>query len=138
MATAQRSGSRKTVAKSASAKKRVAGTAPTGITKAKVKRVARKAKASLEDAAHDANLALKRAGRKLKREAVKLEAELQEAKGPAKRKAKRVGRKIASALESAGASLSALASRAKRGLASLSKPATKSPARKRVAKKAAS
>ena len=98
---------RKTARRSGTARK------STAFTKAKMKRVARKAKASLDVAAHDAGLALQRTARKLKRTAQKLETKFSEAKGPAKRRARRVGRKVASAVESAGESISAAARKAK-------------------------
>ena len=72
-----------------------------GITKAKVKRVARKTQAALEVAAHDAGLALRRTARKVKRTAQKLETRIEESKGPAKQTAQRMKRKVTSALERA-------------------------------------
>jgi len=60
---------RKTAGRRTAPKKRAGG-----ITKAKVKRVAREATASLDVAAHDARLALGRTTRKLKRTARKLDA----------------------------------------------------------------
>ena len=82
-----------------------------GITKAKVKRVARQAQAALEVAAHDAELALRRTALKLKRTAEKLETKMVEARGPAKRRARRIERKVASALESARESITTAARR---------------------------
>jgi hypothetical protein len=84
---------------------------PKGLTKRKVKRVAREAKASLDAATHDAGLALRRTGRKL-------QAKFEEAKGPAKRRARRVKRGVGSALEGAGESISAAVHQAKLHLAS--------------------
>ena len=81
---------RKSTGRKAGAKKSAGS-----ITKAKAKRVARKAQAVLEGAAHDAGLALRRTARKLG-------TKMQEAKGPARRTARRVERKVASALEGAG------------------------------------
>ena len=107
-------------------------------TTAKAKRVARKAKASLGAAAHDARLALGRTGRKVKRSAQKLEARWDEAKVPAKRRARRVERKVVAALQSVGASITAAARKAKKKLTGARRrPARgssrKSPARRRPA-----
>ena len=105
------------------------------LTKTKIRRVARKTKASLTASAHDANLALRRTARKLKRTAEKMETTLREAKAPAKRRAKRAGRKLASALERAGQSLAAAARKAKSRLVGARRklkgtPGKKSPATK--------
>jgi histone H1/5 len=133
MATTRKSAGRKTGAK------KPAG----GITKAKVKRVARKAEVALGTAAHDATLALRRVARKLKRTAKKLETKLQEAKGPAKRTARRVERKVTIALEGAGESISSAGHRAKASFdaakqALVEATTTKKPATtKRAAKKPA-
>jgi hypothetical protein len=70
-----------------------------GITKANVKRVARRAQSALEGAAHDAGLALRRTADKRMRTARKRESKMVEAKGPAKRAARRVGDGVTSALE---------------------------------------
>ena len=83
---------------------------PTGLTKRKVKRVAREAKASLDAGTHDAGLALRRTARKL-------QAKFEEAKGPASSRARRVKREVASALEGAGESISAAVHQAKLHLA---------------------
>jgi len=80
----------------------------------KVKRVARKAKRSLDEVAHDAGLTLSRTTRKLKGPARKLQTKLEQAKAPAKRRARRVERNVVSALESAGESITAAARKAKR------------------------
>ncbi len=110
-----------------------------GITKAKVKRAARKAKASLDMAAHDTGLALRRTARQLLRTAQKLEAKFKDSKAPAKRRAQRVERKVLAALEGAGESLTAAASKAKSQLAAVRRSlagATKRPvAKRKVAKR---
>lgn len=80
------------------APKPVAKKPASGITKAKVKRVARKAQVALETAARDAGLALRRTARTLK-------TKVEEAKGPTKRAMRRMERKVASALGSAGESI---------------------------------
>ena len=98
---------RKTAGRKATAKK------GSGTTKAKLKRVVRKAKASLDVAAHDAGLALARTKRKAKRTAQELETKYEAAKGPATRRVRGVQRKLLSALESAGESISAAARKAK-------------------------
>ena len=131
---------RKTAGRKVGAKKPAGG-----ITKAKVKRVARQAQAALEVAAHDAGLALRRTARKLKRTAQKLETKVEEAKGPAKRTARRMERKVASALESAGESISTAGQKAKLGFdaarkafakaSTPTKPAAKKPAAKKPAAK---
>ena len=118
MATTRKSTGRKSGAKK-----------PTGsITKAKAKRVARKAQAVLEGAAHDAGLALRRTAGKLKRTA---KTKLEEAKGPAKRTARRVERKVASALESAGDSITTAGHRAKRSFDAAKKAFAEAPAAKK-------
>jgi hypothetical protein len=127
---------RKTTGRKAGAKKPAGG-----ITKAKVKRVARQAQAALEVAAHDAGLALRRTARKLKRTARELETKMEEAKGPAKRTARRVERKVASALESAGESITAAGHRTKARFEAARKAfveasvAKKPAAKRRAAKK---
>ena len=85
-------GTRKTTGRKAVAKKTARG-----ITKAEVKRVARRAQSALEGAAHDARLALRRTAGKLTRTARMLETKIWDAKGPAKRAARRVERRVASA-----------------------------------------
>jgi len=87
---------------------------PTGMASAKVKRVARKAKRSLDVATHDAGLALNRTARKLKGTAQELETKLAQAKAPAKRRARQAKRKVVAALESAGESITAAVRKAKR------------------------
>jgi hypothetical protein len=112
-----------------------------GVTKAKVRRVARKAKARLDEAAHEADLALRRTQRKLERTAQDVEARLEAAKAPAKRKAKHAGARVLSALQGASDSLIAVARKAKKRIAAAqrslapAKPAkaAKRPARKRAA-----
>ena len=91
-----------------------AATTSTGRAKAKVKRVARKAKKSLNETTHDAGLTLRRTARKLKGTAQKLGTKLEQAKAPAKRRARRVERTVVSVLESAGESISAAVRKAKR------------------------
>ena len=86
---------------------------PNGVAKENVKRVARKAKRSLDEATHDAGLALSRTARKLKGTAQKLETKLEQAKAPAKRRARQAKRTVVSALESAGESISAAVRKAK-------------------------
>jgi len=124
MATTRKPAGRRTAAKKG-----------TGITGPKVKRVARKAKASIDAAAHDAGLAAARIVRKLKRTAQNLETKVREAKGPARRRARQVELKLLSALQSAGESISAAARKAKAQLAGSQKQSVerKTRRRKRVA-----
>ena len=91
---------RKVTKKTATTKSR------SGLTKAKVKRVARNAKASLDTAAHEAGLAVRRTARKV-------ETKVEEAKGPAEKRARRAKRTVASALESAGDSITAAIAKAR-------------------------
>jgi len=112
-----------------------------GITKAKVKRAARRAQEALGTTAHDAGLTLRRTARKLKRTAEKLETKMEQAKGPAKRRARRVERKVTSALQSAGESIATVGHRAKLSFDAVRKafagtPTAKKPAaKKRAARK---
>ena len=105
-------------------------------TKAKAKRVARKAKAAVGVAAHDAGLALRNTGHKVKRTAQKLETKLAAAKEPAKETAKRVGRKVTSALAGAGEAITSTGHRAKRSFDAAKKAFAETPTapvRKRTA-----
>jgi len=103
------------------AAKKSAARTPTGKAKAKGKRVARKAKKSLDMAAHDAGLAFSRTTRKLKGAALKIETRLEKGKAPAKRRARRVERKLVSALESAGDLITGAVRKAKSRLAAATK-----------------
>ena len=94
---------------------------PTATGKAKVKRVARNAKESLDAAAHDAELALSRTTRKLKGTAKELGKKLEQAKAPAKRRARGVERTVVSALESAGELITGAVRKAKSRLAATKK-----------------
>jgi hypothetical protein len=78
-----------------------------------VKRVARKARRSLDATTHDAGLALSRTARKLKGAAQKLQTKFEQAKAPAKKRARQAERKVVSALESASESITAAVRRAK-------------------------
>jgi hypothetical protein len=83
--------------------------------------VVRKAKKSLDLAAHDAELALNRTTRKLKGAAQKIETKVQEAKAPAKRSARRAERNVVSALQSAGELITGVVRKAKSQFAAAKK-----------------
>ena len=108
-------------------KLKTAAKKPTGITKAKIERVARKTSESLDTATHDAGLALCRGARKL-------QAKFEEAKGPAKRRARRVERKVGSVLESVGELVTAVMRKAK---SRLSATRRKSIGKRRIQSKGA-
>jgi hypothetical protein len=94
---------------------------PTGATKAKVKRVARKAKQSLDVAAHDAELALGRTTRKLKGKTREIGTKLERAKAPAERRARRVESKVVAALQDAGDLIKGAVRKAKSRIAAATK-----------------
>ncbi|HEX4885163.1 MAG TPA: hypothetical protein VFX05_13555 [Casimicrobiaceae bacterium] len=104
------------------------------LSKAKVKRAARAAKARFDEVTHEADLALRRTQRSIERTAQKVETRLEEAKAPAKRRAKRVGGQVLTALHGASDSIIAVARKAKTRLAaaqrSLGGPSAKVGAKK--------
>jgi hypothetical protein len=109
-----------TTTRNAAARKRATRT-PTGKAKAKVKSAARKAKRSLDVAAHDAELALSRTTRKLQGAAQKIDQKVQQAKAPARKHARRVERNVVSALENAGDLIAGVVRKAKKQLAAVTK-----------------
>ena len=101
--------------------KKTTARTPTSRAKSRVKRIARKARKSLDAAAHDTELALNRTTRKLKGAAQKVGTQFEQAKKPVKRHARRVERNVVSTLASAGELITGAVRKAKSRLAAATK-----------------